>query len=457
MKRIAICLVLVLLVSAHARAQLPERGAIGLYADEYHYNTCLNGTGILTFYCFVLPSVTGMQCVELSTELSSQNIWVLSVDYNPDCTEPVLGGVPGDLSLCFNSCHSTDWVMAFSATLFVEVETPQSITLGPYSGNPYMIIQDCEEVDTQADLATNLYINDPGCLPPPPPPYLSYVTVQDGSHIIAGFTQCLHQTRAENPDQYILFPKDDPTDTIQVVSAEMDQYCYDVFLTLEGSLTQYVTYTLIAEDMLRSDAMSSATSQLDFQGSLVAVMLQGFHAQSGPEGVELTWELAGVDGDISFEISRRTAAKETFEELSYLDVERVGDTYACVDIHIEPDESYIYRVEYTLGSETAVLFQTEAVETPAMPLSLEQNVPNPFNPMTEIRYYLPEAADVRLEVYDISGRLVDRLADGLQPKGWRTARWDGTDAGGRSVASGVYFYRLRAGKEIVTKKMVLLR
>ncbi len=96
--------------------------------------------------------------------------------------------------------------------------------------------------------------------------------------------------------------------------------------------------------------------------------------------------------------------------------------------------------------------------TPEAPLTLQQNHPNPFNPSTTIDYYLPEAAPVALEVYDASGRLVSRLLAGVrQERGVHSIEWRGVDDAGRTVSSGVYFYRLRAGRETLTRKMVLLR
>jgi len=88
---------------------------------------------------------------------------------------------------------------------------------------------------------------------------------------------------------------------------------------------------------------------------------------------------------------------------------------------------------------------------------LEQNVPNPFNPTTTIRYTLPDASDVELAVFSVDGRLVRVLQSGAKPAGTFEATWDGRDSAGRSVASGVYFYRLRAGSFAETKKMVLLK
>ena len=80
-------------------------------------------------------------------------------------------------------------------------------------------------------------------------------------------------------------------------------------------------------------------------------------------------------------------------------------------------------------SGAATLFETEAISTPAMPLTLHQNHPNPFNPSTTIGYYLPVDAPVTLEVYDSSGRLVARLLDGAkQEKGTHSVEWRGLDA-----------------------------
>jgi hypothetical protein len=96
-----------------------------------------------------------------------------------------------------------------------------------------------------------------------------------------------------------------------------------------------------------------------------------------------------------------------------------------------------------------------AVETPgALPdaYALLQNYPNPFNPATVIAYALPEAAHVRLDVFDVTGRRVAVLVDGVQPAGAHTARFEARD-----LASGVYLYRLQAGAFVQTKPMVLMR
>jgi hypothetical protein len=88
---------------------------------------------------------------------------------------------------------------------------------------------------------------------------------------------------------------------------------------------------------------------------------------------------------------------------------------------------------------------------------LGSNVPNPFNPATTISYTLAERGPVELAILDIAGRVVRTLASGVADAGARAAVWDGTNDEGREAASGIYFYRLRAGSYEATRKLLLLR
>jgi hypothetical protein len=96
---------------------------------------------------------------------------------------------------------------------------------------------------------------------------------------------------------------------------------------------------------------------------------------------------------------------------------------------------------------------------PSQGLVLHQNRPNPFNPYTELAYDLPAGPPrhVRLSVFAVDGKRVATVIDATRPPGPHTVRWDGRDADGKSVPSGVYFYVLEAGGQSRTRKMVLLR
>ncbi|MBC8374878.1 MAG: T9SS type A sorting domain-containing protein [FCB group bacterium] len=88
---------------------------------------------------------------------------------------------------------------------------------------------------------------------------------------------------------------------------------------------------------------------------------------------------------------------------------------------------------------------------------LKQNYPNPFNPVTTINYSLPEQSDVMLVVYDIQGREVKNIVAESQPAGTYKVQWNGLDAAGLPVSSGMYFARLQAGEFSRVVKMVYLR
>ncbi len=90
-------------------------------------------------------------------------------------------------------------------------------------------------------------------------------------------------------------------------------------------------------------------------------------------------------------------------------------------------------------------------------LVLTQNVPNPFNPETMISFGLPNAATVDLSIYNIRGQRVRQLLDGRLPAGFHSARWDGRDANGLRVSSGVYFYRLSTPEGCLTRRMTLIK
>jgi len=94
--------------------------------------------------------------------------------------------------------------------------------------------------------------------------------------------------------------------------------------------------------------------------------------------------------------------------------------------------------------------------TPAI-FDLSQNYPNPFNPSTTIRYQLPAHGVVTLRVFDLLGREIATILNGAQGAGSYQVRWDGKNASGESVASGVYIYQLRAGTSVLTRKMILMK
>ena len=102
-----------------------------------------------------------------------------------------------------------------------------------------------------------------------------------------------------------------------------------------------------------------------------------------------------------------------------------------------------------MSNEDEVLTSTEFI--------LNYNYPNPFNPVTTISYKLPQAALVRMTIYDLLGRQVKTLINKTQDTGYKSVIWDATNDYGKPVSAGVYLYQIQAGNFVQSRKMVLLK
>jgi len=175
------------------------------------------------------------------------------------------------------------------------------------------------------------------------------------------------------------------------------------------------------------------------------------------DGVRLRYQLMGREpGEVLrlYRSDRRNGGWAVIAE----DLQPVhAESYQFVDDKVAAGATYYYLLESRLESgEVRELHRGVAV-VPAQEMVLEQNHPNPFNPTTSIRLYLPARTDVALDVYDVTGALVRRLASGTFDSGSHVVEWDGTDASGRPVASGVYIYRVVADRRAISRKMMLLK
>jgi predicted dienelactone hydrolase len=114
-----------------------------------------------------------------------------------------------------------------------------------------------------------------------------------------------------------------------------------------------------------------------------------------------------------------------------------------------------------LEEQAGISFLQEGipVDAPAAPVGGPRLhvTPNPFNPVTEIRFVLPKAMTVQLDVFAVDGRRVRRLVSGDRVAGPHTVRWDGRDEAGSSLASGTYRIRLRADGQVRSRAVTLLK
>ena len=158
------------------------------------------------------------------------------------------------------------------------------------------------------------------------------------------------------------------------------------------------------------------------------------------------------------------------KEYGEVEVMPIGETLTIkYDIILNAGEGLNWALKATSGEEYILKGMGE-ITTPtaerfilskklSLPTSfmLYQNFPNPFNPITTLKYDLPEDNFVMLTIYDMLGRVVVQLVNTTQDAGFKLVQWDGSDSMGRTVSAGVYLYQIRAGKFVKTRKMVLLK
>ncbi|MCP4581819.1 MAG: T9SS type A sorting domain-containing protein [candidate division Zixibacteria bacterium] len=115
---------------------------------------------------------------------------------------------------------------------------------------------------------------------------------------------------------------------------------------------------------------------------------------------------------------------------------------------------YSEAFEFTIDLETDV---DTFVEVLPSGYRLFQNYPNPFNATTRISFQVPVSSQVRIEIFDIRGALVEILTDNRYSAGTHNIIWDGLDADGKPLASGVYLYKLTAGDVSSVKRLMMLK
>jgi hypothetical protein len=193
-------------------------------------------------------------------------------------------------------------------------------------------------------------------------------------------------------------------------------------------------------------------------GELVATTLQNHSAALEGSSVRVEWALSEIDADVRFSILRASAPEWEYVELEGAAISREKLSFSFIDASCLPGATYKYRVECEAeGMPKKLLFESEEITIPALPVTLYPNYPNPFNPSTRMRFYLPEAQEIALDIYNVAGERVARLAEGKKEKGYHEFTWDGRNIRGTVCSSGVYFCRLTAGKSSISRKIVITR
>jgi len=186
----------------------------------------------------------------------------------------------------------------------------------------------------------------------------------------------------------------------------------------------------------------------------IPVELTSFSTQSNGNNVLLKWSTATEINNRGFEVQRSSDNSE-YTRIGF--VEGNGSateqhTYSYTDKNLNKGKYYYRLKQIDLDGGYKYSDVAEVTVNAPIEFSLQQNYPNPFNPETTIKYSIPEKLHVILKVYDILGSEIGTLINEVKPAGIYELNWSAVN-----LPSGVYFYQLKAGSYIETRKMIMMK
>jgi len=204
--------------------------------------------------------------------------------------------------------------------------------------------------------------------------------------------------------------------------------------------------------------------------------IRALQSEITPVSVDLTWTAPGDNGttgtawryDVRYDIAEITEANWAYasQAIGEPNPSPAGTTEEFTVTDLAPNTLYYFAIKTAdLAGNWSPLSNIDTASTLSLGsgidvptnYELDQNYPNPFNASTVINFYVPVPGPVKLSVIDILGRTVSTIVDDELSVGDHIARWDGLDGDGKTVATGVYFYHLRAGDHNTSRKMLLLK
>ncbi len=232
-----------------------------------------------------------------------------------------------------------------------------------------------------------------------------------------------------------------------------------------GSLTgeeMFGEWTLTVSDLAGGDqgVFNEWSLHFIYDEGPVAAVVAPLMVEARTGGMGLVWQVdpVGFDG---YNVYRRTADSGRVRLNS--EVLPIGDgqlSFMDTGDGVTNGATVFYSAALVReGQEMGHSEEIEAIFKSGVPLALAlyDNYPNPFNPITTIKFDLPKSGPVRLDVFDVSGRLIRTLVNETRTAAAYSVIWDGTDNRGGRAASGAYYYRLMTDNRVITHKMMLVK
>ncbi len=455
----AACILLVPLAGKDAAASMLEpSNYIGFYDDMNRNYITLDEYGPFHFfdvYTWMYAGPDGMMCAQYKATVPS-NVMVLDgTSYNTGVISHTGSpfGSPG-MELCFDTCRE-GWIFVSNTPMMTTTGTSPDdcgplVTIAPHDETGVKKVSDCGEPSGSHELGSL----DPGyinCYPMAVRYHPYIIDLDIVSHTLLDIE---YHVELVYVCTFYLYKEGDTSQSIPVTRYDWQVEGSVLRVYLGSPMIDGTTYILEAFGRSLNGRGMASWKRFLFDAS-VATLLQSYDVYNGENGIVLTWELAEDPDNPLFTVSRREPG-DNFIGLPSEEIRSDDNRYIFNDGGVEPGKEYVYKVDFISGSSSGTLFITEPIETPAVSLALE-NYPNPFNPSTVIEYTLPAACSAKIAVYDIDGSKVRTLLDRFQSAGRHATVWDGTDDSGHGVSSGVYLCRIVAGRQILSRKMVLIR
>ena len=439
----------------------------GMYCGHQFWT---EGYDFFSVWVWIVPDQDGVKEASFRLSPSTGDFYCLGVEWAPGII-PIYSADPGGggAEILVDPCM-TDPFLVCRAYWFNNTLDPASISVAAILYGDLTVVT-CGDQTNPLQPWMLFDFNDNSDWPDYRPPVVRSCQQTAPDRIRVVFEEYpgrLSICGAEYPHfrlvERLIFPPD--ADTLEVISEEIDfsacQYCNMpcdsavAVLTLEAPLDDAIDYALSLDGFMAGCPGRGGQRYVTIERfEPVATLLEEFSTAVDGGCIEVHWSLSARDEGLSFSIERSRNDAD-FASLQASPEALGGEEYLFTDEDVVPGSTYVYRILVVDREGERILFETEPVDVPSVPLTLS-NHPNPFNPSTVIEYTLPSQGRVLISIYDVNGKLVRRLVDRDIEAGDYSVVWNGLDDRKSAQPSGIYFCRLIQGKTEVTSKLVLLR
>ena len=291
------------------------------------------------------------------------------------------------------------------------------------------------------------------------------VPEDEGGRVYIHFQRSFFDQTEQTNQFYSVYRLDNLSDSLIWVgvgtasATGMEEYTLEVSTIRDSTnehngLTEFKVLAFTDSGTFHSDPMNGYSIDNiapDTPGSFTVAIIE--------QGIQLNWEESNAADFEIFNLEK--SLSESFAELDLI----ILTETSYLDTSYALNENYYYRLsaldhsgnssEYT-EIVSAILLSIDEDLIPD-DFALYQNFPNPFNPVTTIRFDIPEQSHVLIQIFDVQGRKVNTIINETINPGKQHALWDATNDIGEPVSAGMYFYLIKAGDYTKTRKMILLK